>query len=78
VHEVEGVWGEFGHSFFTPGPRKKDEVMILYYNTEGHVRRQVVSWLPQIPFYGRASEYRMKSFRFGGESLFDIVSALAP
>jgi hypothetical protein len=73
-----GVGGELGHSFVSPGLRKRNEVVILYYDTEGHVRRQVVSWLPLIPFYDRASEYRMKSFRLGGGSLFDLVSALAP
>jgi hypothetical protein len=53
-------------------------VMILYYNTEEYMRRNVVKWLPQISHYGRPSEYRLKSFQLEGGSLFDIVSALAP
>jgi hypothetical protein len=77
VHEVEGGGNELGHSFFSPGPRKRNEVMILYYNMEGYVRRQVVSWLAQFSYHGRASQCRMKSFRVGGVSLFDLVSALA-
>ena len=52
--------------------------MILYYNTEGHMGRTVVKWLPLISYGGRAGHGGMKSFRFGGKSIFDIVSALAP
>jgi hypothetical protein len=52
--------------------------MILYYDTEGHVRRQVVSWLTLVSHEGGERQCKMKSFRFGGESLFDIVSTLAP
>jgi hypothetical protein len=33
-----GVGGELGHSFFSLGLRKRSAVMILYYDTEGHVR----------------------------------------
>jgi hypothetical protein len=45
VHEVEGVGTELGHSFFPPELRIRSEVMILYYDTEGYVRRNVVQRL---------------------------------
>jgi hypothetical protein len=63
----EGAGGELGHCFISPGPRKRSEVMILYYNTQEYVRRQVVSWLHQISHHGGAGRCRMKSFRFGEE-----------
>ena len=40
---------ELGDSFISPEPRKRSEVMILYYDTEGHMRREMVGWLPEIP-----------------------------
>jgi hypothetical protein len=52
--------------------------MILYYSTEGHIGRGMLSWLPQISHYGRAGQCRIKSFLFGEGSLFDLLSALAP
>jgi hypothetical protein len=72
-----GVGGEFGHSFSSPGLRKRKEVMILYYDTEGRVRRKVVSWLAQISDYGKERRFRMKSFQIDGGSLFDLVFALS-
>jgi hypothetical protein len=76
--EWKGVGTELAHSFFSPGLRKRIEAMILYYNTEGYIRRIVVKWLPLIFHVGGERGCRMKSFRFGEGSLFDIVSALAP
>jgi hypothetical protein len=52
--------------------------MILYYNTEGHMRRALVCWLPQVSHEGGERRCRMKSFRLGGGPLLDLVSALAP
>jgi hypothetical protein len=52
--------------------------MILYYDTKEHMERQVVSWLPLISHEGGKRQCKRKSFRFGGVSLFDLVSALAP
>jgi hypothetical protein len=73
-----GVGTKFCHSFFSPGPGKSGEVMILYYNTEGHIGHGMVSWLPQGSHEGGERQCRMKSFRFGGVSLFDLVAALVP
>ena len=69
---------ELGHSFLSPEPRKRNEVMILYYDMKGHVRRVVVKWLPFISNGGRAEPLRVKSIRFGEGFPFDIVSALSP
>ena len=73
-----GDWNELGHSFFSPEPRKRNKVMILYYDSEGHVRRPMVCWLPRDSHNGGARGCRTKSFRFREGSLFHIVSALAP
>jgi hypothetical protein len=37
-----GVWTELSHSFFSPGLRKRSEMMILYYDTEECMRRGIV------------------------------------
>jgi hypothetical protein len=73
-----GGRGGLGHSFFSSEPRKRKEVMILYCGMEEYMRRGMVDWLPPISHHGGERQFRMKSFRFGGGSLFDIVSALAP
>ena len=61
-----GDWSELGHSFLSSEPRERGEVMILCYDTEGHVKRIVVKWQPLISNGGRAEPLRMKSCRFGG------------
>jgi hypothetical protein len=71
-----GVGGELGQSFFSPGPRKRREAMILYYDTKEYMRRDMVCWQPLVFQAGGERRCRMKSFLFGGRSLFDIVSAL--
>jgi hypothetical protein len=71
-----GVGGELGHSFLSFGLRKGSEVMILYYDKEEYTRRHVVSWLHLISHEDGERQCRMKSFQFGGGSLFDIVSTL--
>jgi hypothetical protein len=48
VHEVEGGGSELGHCFLSPGPKERIEVMILYYDTERHVRCGMVCWLPLV------------------------------
>ena len=73
-----GDWSELSHSFLSPEPRKRNEVMILCYDTEEYVTRDTVCWLPDISHDGGARGCRMKSFRFREGSLFDLVSALAP
>jgi hypothetical protein len=73
-----GVGGELGHSFFSPGPMERNGVMILYYDTETYVTCHMVSWTPLVSQDGGERQRRMKGFRFGGVTLFDIVSALAP
>jgi hypothetical protein len=73
-----GGGSELSHSFFSLGPMKRREVMILYYDTEGYMRRNVVSWLSLVSHDGGERRCRIKSFRFGGGSLLGIVSALAP
>jgi hypothetical protein len=73
-----GAGTELGHSFFFPDPRKRNEVMILYYDTKEYMRRHVVSWLPPISHEDGERQCRIKSFRLGGVSLFDFVLALAP
>ena len=72
-----GFGTELGHYFFSFELTKRSEVMILYYDTEGHMRRIVVKWRLLISHSGRAGWCRTKSFRFREGSLFDIVSALA-
>jgi hypothetical protein len=73
-----GVGTERGHSFFSPELKESSEVMTLYYDTKENMTRHVVSWLTLGSHEGIGRRCRMKSFQFGGESLFDIVSALAP
>ena len=60
----KGDWSELGHSCFSFELMKRNEVMILYYDTEGYIRRIVVKWLLLIPHDGRARRGRMKSFQF--------------
>ena len=59
-----GNWSELGHTFFSPGPRKSSEVMILYYNTKEYMGRGMVCWQPQDSHDGGAGRCRMKGFRF--------------
>jgi hypothetical protein len=38
----KGFRSKLGHSFFSPGPKERSKVMILYYDREGYVRLGMV------------------------------------